>query len=231
MSVFAIGDLHLSGASPKPMDIFGDHWTEHWSRVKENWLSIVTEEDLVLIPGDLSWAMKLEDAAYDLDDICSLPGTKLIMKGNHDYWWSSLSKVNSLLSNNTFALQNNSFRFKESVIAGTRGWTCPGTNQYNPAEDEKLYIREAGRLELSLKIAREASPGGLLIGMMHYPPSDKYGTSNLYTDLFEKYGAAEVVYGHLHSASIPGALSGNIRGINYTLVSCDAIGFSPLKII
>ena len=154
MSIFAVGDLHLSGALPKPMDVFGDHWTEHWSKIKEHWQSAVTEDDLVLIPGDISWAMKLLEAAADLSDICSLPGTKLIIKGNHDYWWSSLSQVNSLLSNRSFALQNNSFIFGGYVIAGSRGWTCPVSNQYNPKEDEKLYIREAGRLETSLKHAK-----------------------------------------------------------------------------
>lgn len=231
MSVYAIGDLHLSGASPKPMDIFGDHWTEHWIKIKDNWLSVVGADDLVLIPGDLSWAMKLEEAAVDLKEICSLTGTKLILKGNHDYWWSSLSKVNSLLSNNTYALQNSSFIYGDFVIAGSRGWTCPGTYLYDTAADEKLYLREAGRLELSLSEARKKAPDKRLICMMHFPPADKRGTSTMFTDLFEKYGAEYIVYGHLHSASISGALSGNIRGVSYSLVSCDAVNFSPVKIV
>ncbi len=231
MNIFAVGDLHLSGVLPKPMDIFGCHWTEHWPKIKEHWQSAVAEDDLVLIPGDISWAMKLSEAAVDLNDICSLPGTKLIMKGNHDYWWSSLSQVNSLLSNRSFALQNNSFSFGEYVIAGSRGWTCPVNNQYKKEDDEKLYIREAGRLEASLKHARQSSPEAKLIGMIHFPPSDRQGSKTLYTDLFESYGAQHVVYGHLHAASISGALSGTVRGVKYTLVSCDATDFKLVKII
>jgi predicted phosphohydrolase len=230
MSIYAIGDLHLSGALPKPMDVFGEHWSDHWAKIKEHWLSVVTAGDLVLIPGDLSWAMKLSEAAEDLSEICALPGKKIIMKGNHDYWWSSLSKVNSLLSNDTHALQNNCYTFGEFVIAGSRGWTIPSNYQYNPAEDEKLYLREAGRLESSLKKARETAPYSRLIGMIHFPPSDRLGGSTLYTDAFEKYGAEHVVYGHLHAASISGALSGVVRGVRYTLVSCDATGFKLAKI-
>lgn len=230
MSIFAIGDLHLSGAVPKPMDIFGGHWSDHWVKIKEHWLSIVTDSDLVLIPGDLSWAMKLPEAAVDIGEICALPGRKIIMKGNHDYWWSSLSQVNSLLSNDTLALQNNSYVFGDFVIAGSRGWTIPTNYQYNAAEDEKLYIREAGRLESSLQHARKISPNGRLIGMIHFPPSDRQGSKTLYTDLFEKYGAEQVIYGHLHAASISGALSGVVRGVNYTLVSCDATGFKLVSI-
>ncbi len=231
MNVYAIGDLHLSGASPKPMDIFGGHWTEHWEKIKENWRSHVLSGDIVLLPGDLSWAMKLSEAAVDISDICLLPGKKIIMKGNHDYWWSSLSQVNSLLTNETYALQNNSFVMGEYVIAGSRGWIIPGNYQYKPEEDEKLYVREAGRLESSLKHARKAASEARLIAMMHFPPSDRQGAKTLYTDLFEAYGAEHVVYGHLHHSSIAGALSGNVRGVNYTLVSCDALGFKLAKIV
>lgn len=230
MNVYAIGDLHLSGALPKPMDIFGEHWSEHWIKIKEHWKSVAGDGDVILVPGDLSWAMKLSEAATDINEICSLPGKKIIMKGNHDYWWSSLSQVKSLLSNETYALQNNSYSCGEFVVAGSRGWTIPSNYQYNPAEDEKLYLREAGRLESSLKHARETSPNGRLIGMIHFPPSDRLGASTLYTDLFEKYGVEHVVYGHLHAASISGALSGVVRGVRYTLVSCDATGFKLVKI-
>jgi len=230
MSIFAIGDLHLSGASEKPMDIFGEHWDSHWDRIKENWESAVSADDLVLIPGDISWAMKLSEAAADLKAVCSLPGTKIIMKGNHDYWWSSLKQVEALLFNGTFALQNNAFVYDRYVVAGTRGWLCPGMSQYNPAADEKYYLREAGRLELSLQAARRLSPGGELICMTHYPPSDKNGAPTLFTALLEKYGASRAVYGHLHASSIAGALSGIVRGVDYSLVSCDAIAFSPKKI-
>ena len=231
MNIFAISDLHLSGFSPKPMDIFGEHWAGHWQKIKDSWHRLVSQDDLVLIPGDISWAMRLSEATPDIEEICALPGKKVLLKGNHDYWWSSLSAVSSLLSNETYALQNNSYSFGEYVIAGTRGWTSPSTNQFDPLNDQKLYVREAGRLELSLAHAKKHAPDAKLIGMMHFPPADQHGSKSLYTDLFEKYGAVHVVYGHLHSASIRYALSGKIRGIQYTLVSCDATGFSLVKIV
>ena len=230
MNLYAIGDLHLSGAAPKPMDIFGDHWCDHWPRIKQSWIEQVSADDVVLIPGDISWAMRLDEARGDLYEIGSMPGKKVIIRGNHDYWWSSLSQVQTLLSGNTFALQNNSIVFGDYVIAGTRGWTCPGNRQYVAATDEKIYLREAGRLELSLTHARKTAPDACLIGMIHFPPSDQDGNSTLFTDLFEEYGAHHVVYGHLHSGSIRGALSGDIRGVTYSLVSCDAIAFQLIKI-
>lgn len=229
MSIYAIGDMHLSGSCAKPMDIFGDHWEQHWDKIRENWESTVCCDDIVLIPGDISWAMKLSEAVTDLKAICSLPGTKLIIKGNHDYWWSSLAQVESLLFNDTHALQNSAFLYGSYVVAGTRGWLCPGMSQFE-SSDEKIYVREAGRLELSLQAARKLSPNGETICMMHYPPSDKNGAPTLFTEIFEKYCVSRVVYGHLHAAGIQGALSGNIRGVDYSLVSCDAVDFCPKKI-
>lgn len=230
MNIYAVADLHLSGFSPKPMNIFGEHWDGHWEKIKSSWLEVVRSEDIVLIPGDLSWAMRLDEARGDLSEICAMPGVKLIIKGNHDYWWGSLSQVESLLSNETYVIQNNSRSFGGFVFAGSRGWTVPGSKQYDPAEDEKLYLREAGRLELSLKHAKKTSPAARLICMMHFPPADANGTPTLYTQLFEQYGVTDVVYGHLHSASIRGALSGIVRGVRYTLVSCDATEFKLVKI-
>jgi predicted phosphohydrolase len=231
MNLYAIGDLHLSGFMPKPMDVFGEHWNGHWDKIKESWLQQVSEGDVVLLPGDLSWAMRLNEARTDIAHICEMPGTKVLIKGNHDYWWGSLAQVNSLLFGNTTALQNNSLVVGDYVIAGTRGWLCPGNRQYSAETDEKLYMREAGRLELSLSHARKAAPDKTLIGMIHYPPSDQDGSPTLFTDLFEKYGASQVVYGHLHAASIKGALSGTVRGVIYTLVSCDATQFSLCKLV
>ncbi len=230
MNIYAIGDLHLSGTAPKPMDIFGDHWTDHWPRISQDWQHKVTDDDMVLIPGDISWAMRLEEARCDLDEIGKLPGQKIIMRGNHDYWWGSLSQVQSLLTGRTHALQNNSFVFGDYVIGGTRGWLCPGNRYYSADSDEKIYKREAGRLELSLAHARRQAPDARLIGMIHYPPTDQSGGHTLFTDIFEKHGAEQVVYGHLHAASIRGALNGVVRGVSYKLVSCDAIGFQLVKI-
>ena len=213
------------------MDIFGDNWADHWTNIQQSWHDTVTDDDLVLLPGDLSWAMRLSEAAGDIAAICAMPGTKVIMKGNHDYWWGSLSQVQSQLSNNTHALQNNSFVFGNVVIAGSRGWVSPGNKLYDAATDEKLYLREAARLELSLSEARKKAPDKPLIGMMHFPPTSQQGGPTRFTELFEKYGAAHVVYGHLHADGIKTAMPAVLGGIPYTLVSCDAAQFEMTHIL
>lgn len=231
MKVYAISDLHLSGSSGKSMDVFGGHWQDHWQKIEQSWTASVCDQDIVLVPGDLSWAMTLEQALPDLRLICSMPGNKVILKGNHDYWWNSLSKVNSYLFNNTYALQNNCVNFGEFVIAGTRGWVYPGSRLYQAGSDEKVFLRETIRLELSLSCAKKTAPDARVIGMMHYPPSDNTGTPTSFTNLFEKFSVEHVAYGHLHANSISYALSGNVRGINYSLVSCDATDFSLIRIV
>lgn len=231
MRVFAIGDLHLSGAAPKPMNIFGEHWSDHWTNIKENWTALVDSEDIVLMPGDLSWAMKLSDAAVDLREVCAMPGKKILLKGNHDFWWSSLSQVQALLTNETYIIQNNSISFGDFVFAGSRGWSFPGYNGFDQAVDEKLYLREAARLEMSLQHASKSAPEKQLICMMHFPPTDAQGAQTFFTDLFEKYDAVKVVYGHLHSVSPQNVLNGKLRGIDYSLVSCDFIDFKLAQII
>ena len=150
------------------------------------------------------------------------------MRGNHDYWWSSLSQVQSAMRACT--PQNNSFVFGDYVIGGTRGWLCPGNHYFSPDSDQKIYLREAGRLELSLSHARRQAPHARLIGMIHYPHRP-VRQPHAFTDIFEKYGAEIVVYGHLHAGSIRSALNGTVRGVHYKLVSCDAIGFQPVKIV
>ena len=213
MNIFAVSDLHLSGFSPKPMNIFGSHWDDHWDNIKADWEKRVESEDVVLLPGDLSWAMKLSEAKVDIDEVCALPGRKIILKGNHDYWWSSLSKVEEMLSNESYIVQNNSLSFGDYVFAGSRGWRFPEYKSFDKNTDEKLYIREAGRLELSLKHAKKNHPDKVLVCMMHFPPSDAGGTKTMFTDLFEEYGAAKVVYGHLHNVNENNLLSGVLRGV------------------
>ena len=231
MNIFAISDLHLSGFSPKPMNIFGDHWIDHWEKIRKDWNKRVAEEDVVLLPGDLSWAMKLSEAKIDVDEVCSMPGRKILLKGNHDYWWSSLGKVEELISNDTFIIQNNSISFGDYVFAGSRGWRFPEYKSYDKSVDEKLYLREAGRLELSLQHAASNSPDKELICMMHFPPSDSKGTRTLFTNKLEEFGVKKVVYGHLHSLNTDNLLSGNLRGVEYHLVSCDYTGFKLAQII
>ena len=229
MDIYAIGDLHLSGSVNKPMDIFGDKWKNHDSRIAKNWMKLVNEEDIVLIPGDISWAMTLEEAMVDLDFIHHLPGKKIFIKGNHDYWWHSVSRLNSLYQGMYF-LQNTSYPIGDYGICGSRGWTCPGLAEMDQ-QDIKIYNREAKRLELSLQHAKQLGCKKIIV-MLHYPPTNENKDPSLFTELFKQYPVKQVVYGHLHGkGSFDHSLKGMHEGINYTLVSADAIAFCPHKII
>lgn len=227
MSIFAIGDLHLPGGDKKPMDVFGAHWERHFERICADWQSRVKPEDIVLIPGDISWAMQLSDALNDLREIAKLPGTILLLHGNHDYWWSSLSQLRACLPENMHAVQNDAFDAGDCVFCGTRGWTIP-LGQNATAQDEKLYRREALRLEMSLKDAARIANGRPIFAMMHYPPllpeTARQGTE--FTRLLSEYGVKRCVYGHLHGQSVQRGFSGSYRGVRYDLVSCDALGFA-----
>lgn len=221
MKVFAISDLHLSINNPKPMDIFGPVWDNYLSEIEKDWNDKVSDEDVVLIPGDISWAMKFEESKSDLDYVCNLKGHKIIIKGNHDYWWSSISEIRNYLHNNTYALQNNAIKIGNCVICGSRGWTLPEDNQSN-AQDEKIYRRELIRMELSLKSAMALrEEGDVLIVMTHFPPFNYNFDNNDMTQLFEKYGVNKVVFGHLHSYDKNQKLYFSKRDIEYYLTSCD----------
>ena len=236
MSIFAIGDLHLPGGDKKPMDVFGAHWENHFERICEDWRARVQDGDTVLIPGDISWAMQLEHALEDLRKIAALPGRVLILRGNHDYWWNSLTQLRSNLPENMFALQNDAFDAGDVVFCGTRGWMIPpsvltakaGEQEKAPdTQDEKLYKREAMRLEMSLKEAVRIADGRPVFAMMHYPPllpeHAKPGTA--FTRLMTEYGVSRCVYGHLHAQSVLRGFGGMYNGVQYDLVSCDALGF------
>ncbi|MDB5085051.1 MAG: phosphohydrolase [Bacilli bacterium] len=234
MKVFAIGDPHLSFTTEKPMDIFGDQWSDHPERMAENWRQIVDNEDWVLIPGDLSWAMTLEEAAIDLDFLGELPGQKIVIRGNHDYWWSTLTKVRKALPPSLHAIQNDSLAINEQlVICGTRGWTIPGSREFQ-ADDLRIYEREVQRLQLSLAHARKSMlnrPAAKLWAMMHYPPLYDSTQTSEFVNLLQEYGVSKCIFGHIHGPGIPGAVTGVIEGIDYQLVSCDAIDFSPRLIL
>ena len=225
MAVFAIADLHLP-ARQKPMDVFGDHWRDHFQRIRQDWLNRVDDGDAVLLPGDLSWAMRLEDALEDLRCIGQLPGRKLLMRGNHDYWWSSIGRVRRALPGGMFALQNDSLRLDGRLYAGTRGWTLPGPEV--PEDDLRIYRRERMRLELSLAHARRADAAAPITVMMHFPPltEDEPG----FSDILEAYGVEDCVYGHLHGPAIYGAVRGERRGVRYHQVSCDGLDFKLYKL-
>lgn len=230
MRVFAIGDLHLPGGDMKPMDVFGSHWENHFERISESWRARVSEDDVVLIPGDISWAMQLADALQDLERIAQLPGRILILRGNHDYWWSSLTQLRCSLPQGMHAVQNDAYDAGDMVFCGTRGWTIPG--QCAAAQDEKIFRREVLRLEMSLKAAAQMADGRPIVAMMHYPPllPEHKASGTAFTRLLSAYGVSRCVYGHLHGQSIQRGINGVYDGVRYDLVSCDALGFAVKEV-
>lgn len=228
MSLYAISDLHLDLNGDKPMDIFGDKWSKHDEKIKDNWLKKITNEDTVLISGDISWSMKIENGMKDLEWVHNLPGTKIMTKGNHDFWWSSITKLNNLYEDMKF-IQNNFFTYKDYAICGTRGWTCPGGENFTQ-QDEKIYTRELNRLRLSLE---SASKGGFqrFIVMLHYPPMNEKFLESGFVQIFKEYNVEKVIYGHLHGPSLPKALNGILDDIEYIITSADYLDFDPIKIL
>lgn len=230
MSIYAIGDLHLSmdPKIDKPMDIYGGIWVDHARKVKENCEKKITDNDTLIIAGDISWALKLPDAMADLEWISKLPGKKVCFKGNHDLWWSGIKKLNTLFDDITF-MQNDVYMVEEIAICGTRGWICPGTDGFD-ASDEKIYKRELLRLEASLKAAI-AADAQEIIGVMHYSPTNDKKQLSGFTDLFEKYGVKEVVFGHLHGHDAERNKEPfNLNDVTYRLVSLDGIDADPVKL-
>jgi len=223
MRLFAIADPHLSRADPKPMSIFGPGWEGHPEAFFEGWRSVVGEDDLVLVPGDLSWAMRLEDALVDLGDIAGLPGRKVILRGNHDYWWPSISKLRRALPEGMYALQNDALAIDGVVVAGTRGWICPGGREFTE-QDDRIYRRESERLALSLKAA-ERLEGTFHVVMLHFPPTNARLEPSVFTALIERAAPDALVFGHVHGDN-EGVLK-QLGGIEVHFVAADAVGFVP----
>lgn len=230
MKIYAISDLHLSINSNKPMNVFGPVWDNYLEEIRESWTQ-VEDDDIVLISGDLSWAMKLEDAMADIDYISKLgKGKKVVIKGNHDYWWSSISKLRNQLPFGMYALQNDAVKLGDYIICGTRGWTVP-EQAHKSAEDEKIYNRELLRLELSLQEAKRLQTNNeKIIVMMHYPPFNSRLEDSDFTKMLEKYEISTVVYGHLHSYDKKQQLITFKNDIKYYLTSCDLIGNKLIEI-
>ncbi|SHJ77025.1 metallophosphoesterase [Paramaledivibacter caminithermalis] len=229
MALYGIADLHLSFQNHKPMDIFGDIWIKHEDKIKENWINKVTDKDTVLIPGDISWAMRLDEAMTDLEWIDGLPGRKILLKGNHDYWWSSPSKMSNLFDN-LFFLQNNYYIYNDYALCGTRGWTCPNEIKFSE-HDKKVYNREIHRLRLSLEAARKDGFKKYIV-MTHYPPTNEKFERSGFMEIYEEYNVSKVIYGHLHNKdSFEMGLKGIHNGIEYILTSSDYIDFNPIKIM
>ncbi|KXZ39158.1 hypothetical protein SAMN05661008_01147 [Alkalithermobacter thermoalcaliphilus JW-YL-7 = DSM 7308] len=229
MALYAIGDLHFGKAVNKPMDIFGDNWDNHTQKIIDNWKKTVNNDDTVLIAGDISWGINLNEAMPDLQDIHNLPGKKILVKGNHDYWWATITKLNKLFDDMKF-LQNNYYIYKDYAICGTRGWICPNKNKFDE-EDEKIYKREIQRLRLSLDMAKKDGFEKIIV-MTHYPPTNDDLEESEFTKTYKQYNVKKVVYGHLHGKEFfKYALEGNKDGIDYTLVSCDYTDFKLVKIM
>lgn len=226
--IFAISDLHLSFSVNKPMNVFGSRWENYENRLRENWQGVVAKDDVVLMPGDTSWATYLKDAKEDFSFIHNLNGTKLISKGNHDYWWETLSKLNGFLEDMRFDtiqfIHNTHVLLGDTVICGTKGY--PETEKEPEGEEEKkLYHRELVRLQNALKSAKETG-AKRIITMLHYPP----GTNTAFSKCLQESGVHTCVFGHLHGGAFSSAAQGDILGVNYRLVSCDYLKFMPLLI-
>ena len=237
VKVFAISDLHLSGGLQKPMDVFGPHWRDHFARISEDWRARVAPEDLVLLPGDFCWAMQLSQAMDDLRAVAALPGTKVLLRGNHDFWWSSISRVRAALPEGMLALQNDAIVTERAVLCGTRGWLCPGDSALS-ADDLRVYQREVARLQLSLECAEkkraEARMRGVelpLLAMLHFPAFCDAEIPSGFTELLEAHEVPLCIYGHLHGPGLTTAYNGTLRGVEYKLVSCDGLGFKLTELM
>lgn len=229
MSVFVIGDLHLSLGTDKPMDVFRG-WENYVDRLKENWNSTVNDDDTVIVPGDISWAMKLEDTYTDFKFVNSeLKGSKIFLKGNHDYWWSTAGKMNKYLEKSGFdrirILNNNAYRIGDICVVGTRGWINDGTDVF----DAKVLAREEGRFRMS--VAEGIKLGGEPTAFIHYPPVYNGEKNEYILRVISEYGIKRCYYGHVHGkASHAKAFVGEYQGTEFRMISADYIGFMPEKI-
>jgi uncharacterized protein len=229
--IWGISDLHLSFSTDKPMHVFGDHWRDHASRMAAAWDSLVDDDDVVLCPGDLSWAMKLEQAALDLEWIGARKGRcKVLTRGNHDYWWSAIGRVRKALPPTLVALQNDAIDLGDVVVAGSRLWSCPGGLDFN-VDDQRIYERECERLRLSLVAGQALAAGRPLVAAIHYPPFTAKQADTGYSALLEQFGVRLCVYGHLHGRKAhQTAFVGERAGVRYQLLACDYLQFSPVVV-
>ena len=228
MSIYAISDLHLSYNTDKPMDIFG--WKDYENKIKENWNSKVKESDLVILGGDFSWSMDLKDTYKDFEFIHKLPGKKILIKGNHDYWWGTLTKmkkyINEIGFNDINFLYNNSYEFEGKIICGTRGWNFTDLQE----DDEKIYNREIQRLKLSLEDAvKKYGTDKEIIVCLHYPPLKTNEISD-FVRVMEEYNVTKCIYGHLHGPAHKFIVEKSIDNIQYIMTSCDYTNFDLVKL-
>ncbi|MBQ6702730.1 MAG: metallophosphoesterase [Clostridia bacterium] len=230
MSLFALSDTHLSLYNDKPMDIFGNRWQDYAAKIDRGWRAVVTDRDTVVIAGDVSWGISLEEAKLDLLYLDSLPGQKIISKGNHDYWWSTAAKINAFFAENNITtiktMHNNAFTVGDVTVCGTRGWYSEGKNAPREADYDKIVAREAGRLELSIKEGLKLSQTNEIIVFLHFPPVyNDYVCDEILT-ILHKYEVKKVYYGHIHGVyGLPSTFS--CDGIDFTITSADYLNFVP----
>jgi len=228
MALYAIGDLHLSFGTDKPMDVFGGGWVDYTDKLAQGF-SALTADDMCVLCGDISWGMSLEESLKDFQFIDSLPGRKIILKGNHDYWWSTAAKMESFFSANAITsieiLHNNCYYYKGTAICGTRGWL--GDGEFTAEQNAKIYARETARLRTSLQSAKDADE---IICFFHYPVRFKNIVCHDIIAVMDEFGVRKCYYGHLHGEGHRLAVCGEVDGINYEIVSADFLGFAPLQI-
>lgn len=228
--LWVISDLHLSSVQPKPMDIFGARWKNHADRIAAAWQACVQPEDTVLVAGDISWALKIDDAIPDLAWIDRLPGRKVLSKGNHDYWWERAGPLRKRLPSTIAVVEADAVDLGDVVVCGTRGWLTPGMTGFDESSDRKIYNRELGRLDRALATGRKLAGTRPLVVMFHYPPFvDRKPTE--FARRITTSGAAACVYGHLHRPSDWAvAVQGQVEGVHYQLTACDYLDCKPVPV-
>ena len=238
MSLFVMADLHLSSDGTKSMEIFGARWKDYMNKIRRNWTAVVTEADTVIVPGDISWSLKLEDAVQDLQFLDSLPGQKLIGKGNHDFWWSTATKMQAMMEQNAIRsirmLYNNAYRLEDCIVCGTRGWFVEENQQHTvgSADYEKIVNREVIRLRLSLDAAlalRGEDRELPILVFLHFPPVWNEFVCREIVDTLHEYGIRDCYFGHIHGAyHMPRCFT--FEEIDFTLTAADALNFSPMPV-
>lgn len=226
MRVLAIADPHLSGVAPKPMTVFGPAWADHPRAFFEGWRRRVREDDLVLVPGDVSWAMRWDEAQVDLRAIAELPGRKVLLRGNHDYWWPSIGRLRDGLPEGMYAVQNDALRIEDVIVGGTRGWICPGAHGFGE-HDQRVYEREVGRLRLSLEAMARLGDGYRIV-MLHFPPTNVRVDPSGFTEALREARPDALVFGHVHGDA-PAPLP-DLPGTDVYFVAADRVGFEPVLV-
>ena len=230
MAIYVIADLHLSFSQDKPMSIFGENWEGHSEKIKNNWISKVKPEDTVVLPGDFSWAMYLQDTYKDFEYLNSLPGKKLLLKGNHDYWWTTVTNMRNFLEENKFKnidfIYNNSYLVENKILTGTRGW-----NLLDTENSSKMIKRESIRLQLAIEDGiKKYGDDKEIIVFMHYPPISNTNKKSDFLKILKQYDIKRCYYGHLHGRSHQDAVEGIVDGIEFKLISADYLNFDVIKV-